>query len=253
LNAQQIKDILDQREMYPLKQLGQNFLHDTTRAKKIVDLLEAPAGSSVVEIGPGLGALTEHIVEMPWTVSSIEMDYKLGQYITEKFQDKSNFTLVAGDALEKLKDFSGTPYIIGALPYNISTILFIEISKLKPLPVGVYIVQKELAERMCAPFRTKAYGAVTVYMQSLFDTKIVQQVHSSCFYPVPGVDSVVIKVTPKKDIQINEDERLKFYEFVKKGFSQRRKKLRNLLPVDLDERAEALTVEQWVELYHSVK
>ena len=126
----EIKKILEARELRPLKQLGQNFLFDANLCHWIIDNLPAPQGDAVLEIGPGLGALTLIMLQKGWKVTSLEIDRGLCQYLSETLGSTENFKLIEGDALKLISQQTSFSWIIGNLPYNISTPLIVEILKL---------------------------------------------------------------------------------------------------------------------------
>lgn len=245
----EIKQILTSRGLCPLKQFGQNFLFDANICRVIADSLPAPKDSEIVEIGPGLGSLTRILLEKDFFVTAIEVDRGLCLYLKETIGNRKNLKLIEGDALEELPKLSSHAWLIGNLPYNISTPLLVQILELDPLPLScVFTLQKEVGERITAAPQTKAYGAVSVLVQNFYDVELLKTLKSHVFFPEPGVDSVVLRMTAKK-IRSSSKMRTDFYRFLKKGFSHRRKMLRKVLPVESNVRAEELSPIEWKELY----
>lgn len=248
----EIKQILEQRGLRPLKQLGQNFLFDQNICRTIVDALalDGDDGGPVLEIGPGLGALTGEMVERGFQVTALEIDKGLAAFLRERFEGKKNFTLVEGDALKTLPGLGSLTRVIGNLPYNISTPLLMQLARqAAPDFHGVFMLQKEIAQRLDAAPRTEDYNAVSVLLQTLFRIEQLRTLSGNVFYPPPRVDSAVVRLSARPVPLLAAGDQESFHQFVRQGFSQRRKMLRKLLPVDLECRAEELSVEQWVELY----
>jgi 16S rRNA (adenine1518-N6/adenine1519-N6)-dimethyltransferase len=248
----EIKQALAMRKLRPLESLGQNFLFDQNICRQIVAYLEPAPGAKVLEIGPGLGSLTEILLDLDLHLTALEIDKGLCLYLREKFQLFSNFTLIEGDATETLPTIGDCPYAIGNLPYNVSTPLLASLLQMaKPPWRCVFMLQKEMAGRLAAPPRTRDYGAISVLVQSYYHLEPLKTLKGNVFYPAPSIDSSVIKLTlrdNRPDFTLKQQR--DFYQFVRRGFSQRRKKLRNLIDhFDGDQRAEELTVGEWQELY----
>lgn len=249
MTLSEIRKILEERNLRPLKQLGQNFLFDQNTCRLIVDALGAPPGSSVVEIGPGLGALTGLLLENTYPVTALEFDRGLALFLRERFAGNNAFHLVEGDALETLAAVRDQSWVIGNLPYNISTPLLMTLVRLKPAEqTCVFTLQKEIGLRLIAAPRSKDYGAVTVFLQTFYKIEIVRILSNKIFYPEPQVHSAVLKFT-SLDPGFSPEQRDLFHQFVRRGFSQRRKKLKSLLPVSSDARAEELSVSDWKDLF----
>ena len=251
----EIKRALTANNLRPLDSLGQNFLHDQNICRQIVGWLNPAPGSAVIEIGPRLGALTELLLDLDLTLTVLEIDKGLSRYLCEKFRLFENFKLVEGDATGTLSAIASAPYVIGNLPYNVSTPLLVKLLELNPLPeFCVFMLQKELAQRLSATPKSKEYGAVSILLQSYFIIEPLKSLKGNVFYPAPEIDSVVLRMTPNpKAPAFDPAGRKAFYELVRKGFSQRRKKLRNLIDFDSDKRAEELSVAEWQQLYRELQ
>ncbi|SDT92536.1 16S rRNA (adenine1518-N6/adenine1519-N6)-dimethyltransferase [Verrucomicrobium sp. GAS474] len=259
----EIRRLLDERGMRPLARFGQNFLHDQNLAKAIV--LEAigelyPAGP-VLEVGPGLGALTELILDAGLELTALEIDRGLAALLRERLGAKPGFTLVEGDALETLADpafresAGGRPRLfLGNLPYNISTPLLAAVLALPRPPQRIVMtLQKEVAQRLAAKHGTSDYGAITIHIQSGYAVRLVRVLPPSVFYPVPEVDSAVVRLDRLAAPLVPEEESAAFHAFVRKGFSQRRKKLSNTLGIADSRRPEELSVPEWVAAWNQYK
>jgi len=215
------------------KKLGQNFLVDRNISAKIVNNIDLSHTKTLLEIGPGLGSLTEFLLEtMSERVVVVEYDKNCLNYLYELGKKHQKLEILHMDALKlDVTDFIKEKFIIVSnLPYNISVLLLLKwLEILENIDHMILMFQKEVAERITAKPRTKAYGAVSVFVQYLCDASICFDVPPTCFSPAPKIMSSVVRLIPKKDIK----ERLKNYANIRKicnkTFNQRRKMLRNTL------------------------
>ncbi|HWB58583.1 MAG TPA: 16S rRNA (adenine(1518)-N(6)/adenine(1519)-N(6))-dimethyltransferase RsmA, partial [Chthoniobacteraceae bacterium] len=260
-----IKSSLDSLGVKPSKSLGQNFLHDQNLAEWIVSQLDLQPGEHAVEIGPGLGALTEHLVARGTSVTLIEKDGRLAEFLKEHFAGK-NVGVLHQDAVEfdaRTLMEKGPLKIVGNLPYYVSSqILFKFTAEYLPVTRLVFTLQKELAQRLSAEPSTKEYGALTLILQRRWRVRYLRNLPASVFLPEPKVDSGVVLLTPRADDELPDCDGQFFNRIVKQGFSQRRKQLRKMLAeyapdwpalagalgVPETVRAEELDVKQWIAL-----
>jgi 16S rRNA (adenine1518-N6/adenine1519-N6)-dimethyltransferase len=256
----EIRAALDSRGLRPLKQLGQNFLHDQNLARWLAEHAVAGVapGATVVEIGPGLGALTSVLLARDLHLIALEKDRGLCVFLREHFRteiDRHALELREGDALELLPALQTAPAVIcGNLPYYISTPLLMECMKLRGVPARLFfLVQKEVGQRLAGKPGSKTYGALSVLVQAGYDVEIVRTLPGSVFYPPPEVESVAVQLTPSAHPLVPPEDRLRFAAVVQRGFSQRRKKLSNLLPTEDSRRAEHLSPADWVQLWQQVE
>ena len=256
----EIRTALESRGLRPLKQLGQNFLHDQNLARWLAEhaVADIPAGATIVEIGPGLGALTSMLLGRGLRLIAFEKDRGLSVFLREKFAAETargEFELREGDALDLLPQLGVEPAVIcGNLPYYISTPLLMECLRLPGTPRRfLFVVQKEVGERLASMPGNKTYGGLSVLVQAGYEVKLVRTLPGSVFYPPPDVASVAVELQPRPQPLIAPGEREAFAAIVQRGFSQRRKKLSNLLPVEDERRAEALSPEEWVVLFRQVR
>jgi len=260
-HAQTIK-ILREHQLKAKKHFGQNFIIDPTVVEKIARLADVE-DKIVIEVGPGLGALTEQLCNKANKVIAYEIDPDCVQVLAEGLGDRENLTVIQKDFLttvpEEIEETHAT-HCVGNLPYYITTpILFHILENLPSIRVVTIMVQKEVALRFNAQVNTKDYNALTIILQTVCDIKVVMKVPPAVFHPAPNVESAVVQLRRK---DVNMKDLKPYFEFVKRGFVQRRKTLVNnmkdtvdikeaLIKMNLSEsvRGEALTLNQWKELY----
>jgi 16S rRNA (adenine1518-N6/adenine1519-N6)-dimethyltransferase len=213
------------------KKLGQHFLVDLNIAQKLADTLTFNNYDSVLEVGPGMGVLTQFLIQKTAHLHVIEIDSESVLYL-KKHYTKDQFKLIEGDFLKlNLQEYFTTKplALIGNFPYNISTqILFKTIENRSQIPFFAGMFQKEVAERICEPPGSKKYGILSVLTQLFYDTKLLFTIPPTVFKPPPKVESAVIQLIRKEQFNLDCDETLLF-QLVKLSFQQRRKTLRNSL------------------------
>lgn len=215
------------------KSLGQNFLIDPNLQRKIVDALRLDAHDEVVEIGPGRGALTEHLVGKAQRLCLVELDDRLAAEQAERWADRPDVEVVHGDALEvRLDALSARPEalkVVGNIPYNItSPLLFHLLERPRPAEI-VVMIQREVADRLLAEPGTSAYGALAVGVRSVAHVERVLQVPRGAFRPVPKVDSAVVRITPHAPPRLTPEEEAQLRTLVRAAFQWRRKQLQKIL------------------------
>jgi 16S rRNA (adenine1518-N6/adenine1519-N6)-dimethyltransferase len=221
---------MNDRSVTPKKSLGQHFLKDEDIALQIVNSL--PAGAvNVLEIGPGMGVLTKHLIEnKEINFSVVEIDRESVSYLQTHFPTL-NGRILAEDFLkvDLLQHYPSSLTIIGNFPYNISSQILFKVLENKEIVTNVVgMFQKEVAERVASKPGNKQYGILSVLLQAFYDIEYLFTVEPHCFYPPPKVRSGVISISRNPDKQLHCDERL-FKQVVKTAFNQRRKTLRNSL------------------------
>ena len=251
---------MEQRSrVFPKKNLGQHFLNDKSIAIRIADSLTGSGYNKVLEIGPGMGVLTGYLLERRFNdFHVIEIDNESVHYIRENFPELNN--IIKGDflSLEIDKYFSDKIAIIGNFPYNISTQIFFKVLKHREKVVEIAgMLQKEVAERICAGPGSKTYGILSVLLQAFYSTEYLFTVSEHVFSPPPKVKSGVIRLV-RNDVRKLECDEALFFRVVKACFNQRRKTLRNSVRAafelkrdDYHEfglRPEQLSVDQFVKL-----
>jgi 16S rRNA (adenine1518-N6/adenine1519-N6)-dimethyltransferase len=213
------------------KSLGQHFLNDRRILQRIVDAIDIVAGDTVVEVGPGRGSLTALLAERASRLIVIEYDRALAGLLRDRYSATSNVSVVEADVLSvSLGDVAGSPFkLVGNVPYYITTpILFHALEPPRPTR-AVYLVQREVAERIVARPGTKEYGALSVNVQAVAQPTQLFRVPAGAFQPPPKVESAVIRIDPRSDPVIAPDEEDPFRRLVQDAFGMRRKQLRRVL------------------------
>lgn len=231
------KAVLNRYPFVFQKKFGQNFLIDPHVLDKIINAAEITKEDCVIEIGPGIGSVTQALIDNAGKVISIEIDDQLIPILTEQFGGCENFRLIHKDVLKvdlhKLiaeESPNRRIKVVANLPYYITTpIIMMLLEHNLPIESITVMVQKEVADRMASGPGSKQYGAITVAMKYYCDTYLVANVPQNCFMPRPNVDSAVIKLTLHQQpiVDINDEEQL--LKIIKAAFSQRRKTLLNTL------------------------
>lgn len=249
------------RLVKPKKALGQHFLKDLQIAKRIADTLSDYKNLPILEIGPGMGVLTQFLLEANHDLTVVELDLESVAYLEQNFPALDG-KILAKDflRLDLSKLFAGQFCVIGNYPYNISSQIFFKVLDYKEhIPCCSGMIQKEVAERLAAGPGSKTYGILSVLLQAWYDIEYLFTVSETVFNPPPKVKSAVIRMTRNNRTELGCDQSL-FKTVVKTSFNQRRKTLRNsmkpilgkdcpdyALPV-FDKRPEQLSVEQFIEL-----
>lgn len=260
----ELKVALSRANVIPSRKLGQNFLHDANVARWIGNQLDPQPDDCVVEVGPGTGALSEHLVGRVRKLILIEFDQRLAEYLTEKFAGEPTVEVISEDAVRY--DMSplwaeGEVKLLGNLPYSAGGAILRNFLK-GPTPVerAVIMLQKEVIDRILAKPRTKAFGVLTLRMQSEWDSAPIKTIGPECFHPRPLIDSTVM-MCRRREVRLPAFDRRLFDELIRRGFAQRRKMLRKAMSPEVEwtgvaekvgctetARPEELSLEQWVEL-----
>src|SRR5688572_7685354 len=250
--------------MYTLKKsLGQHFLKDENISRKIVAALQEHPFQQLLEIGPGGGALTKHLLSLEnIQFRAVELDDEKIEYLRKTYPAIEN-KIIRGDFLEINKPFEGKFTVVGNFPYNISTqILFKVLEWKEDVECVIGMFQKEVAQRVAAREGSKVYGVISVLVQAFYDVEYLFDVSAQSFNPPPKVKSGVIRLLPRKE-KISMRSEKDLFLLVKTAFNQRRKTLRNAVkplfdPVTLEDplflkRAEQLSVQQFADLTFRMK
>lgn len=249
-------------EVKAKKYLGQHFLTDLSVAQRIADTVDATSEHNLLEIGPGMGVLTQFLLKKDKNLQVVEIDTESVDYLKRNFPHTLEGRIIEGDFLRiKIEElFFGEKFaIIGNYPYNISSQIFFKVLEHKDqIPYLSGMIQKEVAKRIASPAGNKDYGILSVLLQAYYDIEYLFTVPPGVFSPPPKVDSAVISMRRNGVKSLPCDERL-FKTLVKSSFNQRRKTLRNslksILPVGFDttadvwnKRPEQLSVNDFIEL-----
>ncbi len=264
MTGQEIKETLDRLGVMPSKQLGQNFLIDPNMSRWIVSQLDLQPDDAVVEVGPGVGSLTEHLVGNVRRVILIEFDKRLAAGLVDRYKDDPSVEVHHEDAakFDGRQLFKHRPLkFLGNLPYSCGgAIMKNLLGRPNPFELAVVMLQKEVIDRLAAVPGTKNYGVLSLRTQMNWKVDMGRTVPPEAFHPRPKIDSSIAILTPRGSEFPVFDYRL-FDEMIRRGFAQRRKQLKKQLPdgVGWEEvstelgvkptvRAEELTLDQWIEL-----
>lgn len=240
----ELKNLLDKFHLRLHKNLGQNFLIDKHILREIIKASKINKGEEVIEIGPGLGILTEALLENSAKVTAIEFDKKIVEVLKERFKAETNLNLISGDALDEITKIEFKEYkIIANLPYQITSPFFRKVLSQKHLPkMIVVMVQKEMAERIIALPHNSKRGFLSVLVQLYGHPRIIGLVPRESFYPEPKVESAILSLEVKPLPKSMDKARI--LKIIQAGFSQKRKKIRNSIAASL--RIEALETERMI-------
>ena len=215
----------------PKKRLGQHFLTDPRILGRIADVLEITKDDTVVEIGPGRGALTEQLLERAKRVVAIEIDRDLAAILREKYAGDTRVTIIESDVLDvKLGEAAGGRHLVaGNVPYNITTPILFHALEFPRAERAVYLVQREVAERVIAEPASENYGALSVNVQALAVAELAFKVAAGAFTPPPKVESAVMRITPRRDPLVSSVEEAPFRTMVVGAFGFRRKQMQRVV------------------------
>lgn len=234
MTGNEIRDALDKARVLPSKQMGQNFLTDANIARWIVSQLEIKPEETVVEVGPGTGALTEHLLGVAKRVVLIEFDPRLSAALEERFRDRDDVEVYLADAakFDRRLLFKHRPVkFLGNLPYSSGgAIMKNLLGRPHPFSRAVIMLQKEVIDRLGAQPGTKDYGLLSLRMQVNWHVKAGKIVPPEAFYPRPHIDSAVAVLVPRKPEEDPVFDARLFDELVRRGFAQRRKQMKKQMP-----------------------
>ncbi len=269
----QLKLILYERKLRPNKKLGQNFLYDPNMIERVLRSINAAKEETIIEVGPGMGALTEGLLGSAKDVWGVELDKGFSEYLKERFSDSPNFHLVHEDILRwTLPPGEGEFVLAGNLPYQISSpLLEWMIQNRHRISQAFITVQSEFARRMTAQPGAHEASSLSCFVQMYTKPEILFKIPRTVFYPSPEVDSAFVKLILLEKPAVPVKDEQSFRDLIRKGFSHRRKTLANVLHKELelprqkivqllaelqlspDIRAEKLTLEQWAWLSDPIK
>lgn len=263
----EMKELLERHKIQLTKSLGQNFLHDSNLLEKISAAGELTAADQVLEIGPGLGPLTERLIQSGAHVFAVELDERLVEILRDRFGAAENLELLCGDGMKVVKEREdwGAWKMVANLPYSMASAILVE-AALKPVCFQKMVVtlQWEVLNRIAASAGTADYGLLTLLLQLRYKVTQRFKIRSGSFFPPPEIDSGVIVLERRAEEVLPVELHSLFVQIVKQGFSQRRKMMKKLLKMKwesehLDEafrrvnlpeeiRAEKVTLKQFAIL-----
>lgn len=268
MKLSEIRGVLDSRQIQLTKSLGQNFLHDGNILDKITALAEVKPGDQVLEIGPGLGPLTDRLLEAGANVLAVEKDRRLVEWLREKYAGNERLSLVEADALAWLRE-PGRSWsdwkMVSNLPYSIGSPLLVDLALHEFAPsLMVVTLQWEVIQRIAAKTAGEDYSLLSLFVQAKFEPAGHFKVPAGCFFPPPDVDSACVLLRRRVEEIVPHALTALFMRVARKGFSERRKMMFKLLKqeweparlaagferagIGLDQRAEKVSLEQFASL-----
>ena len=257
------------RPHYARKRFGQNFLHDENVIRKIVDAISAVEGDHLLEIGPGLGALTKELAKTGATIHCVELDADLAKSLRTEFQEYDSIKIIEGDALKfdlsSIATEKRSLRVIGNLPYNISTPIIFHLLKNSELIRDMtFMLQLEVIQRMISKVGKKNYGRLSLMVQYYCEVEHLFNVASSAFSPKPKVVSALARLKPHNSTSIRAKDSDCLQTVIRTAFNQRRKTLRNSLRTIIPEalldqiainknlRPQDITLNEYVEISNAI-
>lgn len=255
----EMREILKARDLQLTKSLGQNFLHDANQLRRIVAAAELSASDKVLEIGPGLGPLTELLLASGASVLAIEKDSRLATFLRERHASTPNLTLLHDDALAYLQRRADAEHpafdsprrdvtdsstlaqsvpwkLVANLPYSVASPILVELALHPAGPERMVVtLQLEVAQRIIAARDTDSYGLLTLLICLHYEPSNLLKIPASCFFPAPDVESACITLTRRKQPLLDKTQTKHFVRIVKRAFSQRRKMMLKLLKAEWPE------------------
>ena len=255
------------------KSLGQHFLTDRRILARIADALKLEGGETVVEIGPGRGALTDLLAERAGRLVAVEVDRALAAVLRERYARRSNVLIAEADVLEvSLGELAAGPYVlVGNVPYYITTPILFHALEHPRAERAVYLVQREVADRLSATPGSKEYGALTVNVAAVARAETLFRVPAGAFSPPPKVESAVVRITPLAEPFVTAAEEKPLRTLVQGAFGMRRKQMRRVIRtlrsldaetaellldeagIEPEARPETLSVQQFVKLLRTTE
>lgn len=269
----EVRALLDELNIRPLKSLGQNFLIDANILAIILDTAAITPDDEILEVGAGLGALTEPMASMARRVVTVEKDRRLFDFLKDRLARFSNVELICADMLSLDHEAllaSGLSKVVANLPYSVGSAILVNFLQAKALPRRITVtLQYEVARRLVATPSHPDYGLLSLWSQLSYEVSLRKIISPTCFYPSPNVRSAILRLVRREPGGMEADDREFFFTLTKFAFSHRRKQLGTVfrdvpaqwnlsaqriqaafrdLNLDLQARAEALSVAEWQRL-----
>jgi len=233
MKLSEMRQLLSSRGIQLTKSLGQNFLHDDNQLERIADRGEVKPGDRILEIGPGLGPLTEHLLKRGAEVFAIEKDHRLCEFLHERFAGEKRFKLIEDDALRYVKSSSRDWRdwkLVSNLPYSVASPILVELALSRTPPERlVATLQLEVVKRIIAKEGDDDYGQLSLFLQLRYEPREWFKIPSSCFFPEPDVDSGCVQLVRRKEQLLSDELVSDFQRVIKLAFSARRKMMAKLL------------------------
>lgn len=258
-----VRDLLVKLDFRPSRVLGQNFLIDGNLRNLILDTAEIQPEDTVVEVGPGLGVITEGLLERAAKLIAIEKDDRLAAHLQDYFADHPKLTLHHTDATTV--DYGSLQFdrFVSNLPYSVGSRILFELFHEDILPERIVVtVQREVADRLISAPNCKEYGLLSIVAQMQYEVERVRILKPSCFFPPPQIDSALVLFKKRAAPRVDVKDWNAWRSLVKRCFSKRRKTLRKILrdakqetdlDLDLNRRPETLSVTEWGELANHLR
>ncbi|KKK34795.1 16S rRNA methyltransferase [Salinicoccus sediminis] len=281
--AGRTKQILDDHGFSFKKSLGQNFLIDLNVIREVLDKSEIHEKTGVIEVGPGIGSLTEQLARRAGKVAAFEIDQRLVPVLADTLSPYSNVTVINQDILKAdIRDAIDTHFsecnevvVVANLPYYITTPILMNFLE-QDLPIARYYVmmQKEVGERISAGPNSKSYGSLSIAIDYYTEARVIRQVPKTVFMPPPNVDSIIVEMVKRESGKVDVDDENLFFRLTRGAFGQRRKTIlnnymsvfedgkkhkdsvRRLLEaagIDPRRRGESISIEEYADIYHRLK
>ncbi|MFX1312254.1 MAG: 16S rRNA (adenine(1518)-N(6)/adenine(1519)-N(6))-dimethyltransferase RsmA [Promethearchaeota archaeon] len=234
MNLREVKLILNKLKVGPDKRLGQNFLIDNNIIEKVITKSELLRDDIILEIGPGLGALTEKIVEKVRKVYAIEIDQRLCSYLENEYSNYNNIEIINADILNVDVPFHNK--VVSNIPYNITGPIFEKIFYNSNPPEGIMIIEKKIADRISYDGTYKNFSRITISFNAFMKLKERYIISRNCFFPMPNIDLSLIKISPREEINqflLNDDNRYFYLKFITGVMPYKNKNLLNALEIFL--------------------
>jgi 16S rRNA (adenine1518-N6/adenine1519-N6)-dimethyltransferase len=215
MNRNEVKLILKKLEIQPNKKLGQNFLIEQNVVKKILSISQVSQKDIILEVGPGLGAITEKLVGLAKKIYAIEIDYRLYSFLKDKFSIYDNIEIIHGDILK-----IGVPYnnkVISNIPYSITGPILEKLFIRTESPEGILIIEKSIADRICTSGNYKNFSRITIGLNSFMKPITKSNISKNCFFPSPKIPLSLIKIVPKENVNpflLKKESRNFFLRFI---------------------------------------
>ena len=230
LTTREVKTLLAARGLRLTKRLGQHHLVDERLVHRLIEAVRLGPDDTVVEIGPGLGALTEFLLERAGRVIAVEVDRAIAELLSQRLRGRRNLTVHCGDILAFPWVLAAPAVVVGAIPYHITSPILAALCEARPyIRRAVLVVQEEVARRLAARAGTKAYGRLSILVQYGWEVSRLLPVPRGAFFPIPRVDSCAVELKRREAPAVAVADEPLFFAVVKAAFSQRRKTLVNCL------------------------